>query len=67
MGICELRATLMAQQVKNLPEVQETQETWIQSLGQEDPLEEEMATRSSILARKIPRTVETGRLRSIES
>ena len=54
MGICELRATLMAQQVKNLPEVQETQETWIQSLGQEDPLEEEMATRSSILARKIP-------------
>ena len=57
----------MAQQIKNLPEVQETQETWIQSLGQEDPLEEEMATRSSILARKIPRTVETGRLRSIES
>ena len=36
-------------------------------LGLEDPLEEEMATRSSILARKIPRTVETGRLRSIES
>ena len=67
MGICEFRATLMAQQIKNLPEVQETQETWIQSLGQEDPLEEEMATRSSILARKIPRTVETGRLRSIES
>ena len=64
MGICELRATLMAQQVKNLPEVQETQETWIQSLGQEDPLEEEMATRSSILAWVITKTEEPGRLYS---
>ena len=34
--------------------MQETQETWVQSLDQEDPLEEEMATRSSILDRKIP-------------
>jgi len=67
VGICEFRASPMAQQIKNLPAVQETQETWIQSLGQEDPLEEEMATRSSILARKIPWTVETGRLWSIES
>ena len=40
--------------------MQETQETQVQSLGQEDPLEEGMATHSSILARKIPRTKETG-------
>ena len=42
----------MAQQVKNLPavqETQETQETWVQSLGREEPLEEGMATHSSIL------------------
>ena len=44
----------MAQQVKNLPTVQETQETQVQSLGWEDPLEEEMATHSSVLARKNP-------------
>ena len=42
-------ASLLAQQVKNLPAVQETQETWVQSLGREDPLEEGMATHSSIL------------------
>ena len=39
----------MVQWVKNLPEMQEMQETQIQSLGLEDPLEEEMATHSSIL------------------
>ena len=44
----------MAQLVKNPPAMQETQETWVQSLGQEDSLEEEMATHSSILAWKIP-------------
>ena len=44
----------MAQQVKNLPTVQETQETQVQSLGWEDPLEEEMATHSSVLAWEIP-------------
>ena len=38
----------LAQWVKNLHEVQETQETWVWSLGQEDPLEEEMATHSSL-------------------
>ena len=43
-------ASLMAQQVKNLPAMQETQETWVQSLGREEALEEEMATHSSILA-----------------
>ena len=46
----------MAQQVKNPPAMQETQ---IQHLGQEDPLEEEMATYSSILAWKIPWTEES--------
>ena len=41
--------------------MQETPETWVQSLGQEDPLEEEMATYSSILAREISWTEEPGR------
>ena len=44
---------IMAQTVKNLPAMQETQ---VQSLGQEEPLEEEMATHFSILARRIPWT-----------
>ena len=47
----------MVQQVKNLPV---TQVTWVQSLGQKDPLEEETATHSSILAWKIPQTDEPG-------
>ena len=54
----------MAQMVKRLPTMRET---WVQSLGQEDPLEKEMATHSSILAWKIPRTEEPGRLQSMES
>ena len=54
----------MAQRVKTLPAVQET---WVQSLGQEDPLKKEMATKSSILAWRIPRTEELGRLQSIAS
>ena len=40
----------MAQQVKNLPAMQETQEMQVRSLGQKEPLEEEMTTHSSILA-----------------
>ena len=48
--------------VKNLPAIQETQ---VQSLGQEDPLEEEMATHSSILAWRIPQTEESGGLQSM--
>ena len=52
----------MAQQVKNLPAVQETPETWIQSLGREDPLDKEMATHSSILAWEIPWTEKPGEL-----
>ena len=54
----------MAQQVKNPLAIQETQETQVQSLGQEDPLEEEMATCSSILAWKTPWTEEPGGLQS---
>ena len=46
----------VAQWVKNLPAVQETQETWVQFLGQEDPPEEGTATHSSILAWRIPGT-----------
>ena len=42
-------------------------ETWVLSLGQEDPLEKEMATHSSILAWEIPWTEELGRLQSIGS
>jgi len=45
--------------------MQETQDTLVQSLGREDPLEEEMATHSSILAGRIPWTEEPGRLQSI--
>ena len=44
--------------------MQEVQEAWVQSLGQEDPLEKEMATHSSILAQKIPWTEEPGGLQS---
>ena len=50
---------------KNLPAMQETQETWVRSLGQEDPLEKEMATHSSILAWKILWTEEPGGLQSM--
>ena len=50
--------------VKDLPAIQET---WVQSLGQEDPLEEGMATHSSILAWRIPWTEEPGGLQSIRS
>ena len=50
--------------VKNPPAVQETR---VQSLGQEDPLEKEMATHSSILAWRIPWTEEPGRIQSIGS
>jgi len=57
-------ASLVAHMVKNLPAMWETQ---VQSLGQEDPLEEEMATHSSILAWRIPWTKEPGRLQSMGS
>ena len=54
----------MAQTVKNLPAMQET---WVQSLGQEDPLEKGKATHSSILTWRIPWTEEPGGLQSMES
>ena len=52
----------MFHMVKNLPA---TRETWVQSLGQEDPLKKEMATHSSILAWRIPWTVEPDGLQSM--
>ena len=55
---------LIAQMVKNLPAMQET---WVQSLGWEDPLEEGMATHSSILDWRIPWTEEPGGLLSMRS
>ena len=54
----------MAQTVKRLPTMQET---WVRFLGWEDPLGKEIATHSSTLAWKIPRTEEPGRLQSIGS
>ena len=59
-----LRTFLVAQMVKHLPIVRETQ---VQSLGREDLLEKEMAVHSSILAWKIPWTKEPGRLQSMGS
>ena len=55
---------MAAQTVKNLPVIQET---GVQALGQEDPLEKEMATHSSILAWRTPWTEEPGRLQFMES
>ena len=55
-------ASLVAQMVKNLPAMQET---WVQALGGEDPLEKEMAIHSSLLAWEIPWTEEPGGLQSI--
>ena len=55
----------MTQMVKNLPAMQEMRnQCRVRSLGQEDPLEKEMATHSSILAWRIPWTEETSRLHS---
>ena len=55
---------MVAQSVKNLPTMQETQ---VRSLGQDDPLEEEMTTHSSILAWRIPGMAEPGGLPSMGS
>ena len=55
-------ASLVSQMAKNPPTVQET---WVPSLGKEDPLEKEMETHSSILARKLPWTEEPGGLQSM--
>ena len=52
----------MAQRLKRLPPMWET---WVRSLGQEDPLEKEMVTHSSILARRIPWMEKPGRLHTV--
>ena len=61
---CSWEASLVAEMVKNLPPMQET---GVQSLGWEEPLEKEMAIHSSILAWRIPWTEEPGRLQSMRS
>ena len=61
----ELRTTGGSVGKKNPPAMQETQETRVQSLGWEDPLEEGMSTHSRILAYRIPWTEEPGGLQSI--
>ena len=55
----------MAQQLKNMPAMQEMQKMWVRSLGREDPLEGEMATHSSILDWRIPGTEEPSGLPSM--
>ena len=59
-----IRASLVAQRLKHLPAMWET---WVQSLGWEDPLEKEMATHSSILAWRVPWVEEPGELQSTGS
>ena len=59
-----LRAALVAQRLKCLPAVWET---WVQSLGRENPLEKAMAPHSSVLAWRVPGTGEPGGLQSIGS
>ena len=65
MGVGELETdSLVAQMVKNMPAMHKS---WVQSLGQEDPLEKGIATHSSILAWRILWTEEPGRLQSVGS
>ena len=61
---CHVRASLVTQTIKNPPAMQET---WVQSLSQEDPLEKGMANYSSILAWRIPQTEEPGGLQCMGS
>ena len=64
LGPNALMASLVAQRLKRLPAMRET---WVQSLGQEDPLEKEMATHSSTLAWRIPWAEEPGGQQSMGS
>ena len=64
LAMLAIEASLVVQTVKNLPAIQET---WVQSLNQEDPLEKGVTTHYSITAWRIPWTEESGRLRSMES
>ena len=61
INYCSITCFLVAQTVKNLPAMQET---WVRSLGQEEPMEKEMASHPSIPAREIPWTEEPGALQS---
>ena len=63
-GVVITWASLVARVVKNLLAMQET---WVSSLGQEDPLEKGMPTHSSVLAWRIPQTEEPGGLQSMGS
>ena len=63
-GLLSSRASLVAHRVKRLPAMWET---WVRSLGREDPLAKEMATHAGTLAWKIPRTEKPGRLQSMGS
>ena len=62
LGFLYLRASLVVQRLKRLPAMWET---WVRSLGREDPLEKEMATHSSILAWRVPWMEELGGLQSM--
>ena len=62
MPLPTMVASLVAQTVKNLPAVEETQ---VRSLGREDPLEEEMSTHFSVLAWRIPQTEEPSGVQSM--
>ena len=62
IGCSSRRGFLSGSVIENLPAIQEMQKTWVQSLSKEDPLEEGMATHSSILAWRIPWAEETGAL-----
>ena len=64
---CNFRASLLARVVKNLPAMQETQVTLVESLSREEPLEKGMAIHCSILCWRIPRTEEPGRLQFMGS
>ena len=64
MALCLKRAPLVAQMVKHLPAMQETQ---VQSLGREDPLEKGMTTHSNVLAWRIPWIMEPGGLQFVGS
>ena len=64
VGVSSSLGFLSDSMVKNLLAMQETQDTWVQSLGREDPLEEGLATHSSILAWRIPWAEEPGGLQS---
>ena len=63
-GSTQTNTSLVAQMVKNLPAMQETR---VQALSQEDPLEKGMATHCGIIAWRIPRTEELGKLESMGS